>query len=78
MLSEDIINWLKKALKENSEDKIRLQEQKLNALKKQYEIIKNRLSKLYDARFDNQIPEDAFKLKDREYNTQLMVADSQI
>ena len=78
MLSENIINWLKKALKENGKDEIRLQEQKLNTLKKQYEIIKNRLSKLYDAKFDNQIPEDTFKLKEREYNSQLREIDSQI
>ena len=47
-------------------------------MKRQNEVIKNRLSKLHDARFDDEIAEDVSKQKEQEYNSKLINLDSQI
>lgn len=47
-------------------------------MKRQYEVTKNRLSRLYDAKFDNEIAENVFKQKEQEYNSQIVKLDSQI
>ncbi len=41
-------------------------------------IIENRLSKLYDAKFDNQVPEGTFQLKEREHSIRMIEIDSQV
>ena len=77
-LTDDIANWLKDALKENSKSTLRLQENRLDSLKNQYEKIDSRLSRLYDSKFDGEINEDIFKAKESEYRTQLIEVRSQI
>ena len=77
-LTEDIVDWLKEALKESSKSILALQENRLNSLKSQYEKVDQRLSRLYDSKFDGEINEDVFKVKEEEYKNQLIEIKSQI
>ena len=49
-----------------------------NALKNQHGKIKNRLSKLYDSKFDGEISEEIFRGKEMEYKNQLTELESQM
>ena len=71
-LDQKIANWLKEALKEEGKSSLELQEKRLDVLKTQHEKINSRLSRLYDAKFDNEITEEVFISKEKEYQTQLL------
>ena len=55
-----------------------LQENRYNALKNQHGKTKNRLSKLYDSKFDGEINEEIFRAKESEYKNQLPEIESQM
>ncbi len=59
-------------------DALELQEKRLNALKAQYEKVNNRISRLYDAKFDNAITEEAFIAKEKEYQGDLLEIKAQM
>jgi len=71
-MEKDLAAWLRKALREDSKSSIELQEKRLNALKTQHEKVNNRLSRLYDAKFDNELPKNVFVAKEKEYQSQLI------
>ena len=77
-LRNDMVSWLKEALKESSKDTLKSQENRLNSLQKSYDKVNERLSRLYDAKFDKEINEDVFKSKESEYKCQLFEIKSQI
>ena len=77
-LPKNISDWAQEVLKESKKETFKMQENKLNALKKQYERINSRLNRLYDAKFDGDLGEDIFKTKENEYNEQLLEIKSQI
>ena len=71
-LSEDIAEWLAEALREAAKDSTRLQIKQMETLKQEYTLAKNRLSRLYDAKFDGELSNDMFKAKETEYNERLL------
>jgi site-specific DNA recombinase len=77
-LSDDIADWLKDALKENSRNILKLKENRSSGLKTQYDKVNSRLSRLYDSRFDGEIDKDVFSAKETEYKTQLIGLKAQI
>ncbi len=77
-INKDIADWVKETLRESGKNTIELQEKRLRALKNQYKRVKGRLSKLYDAKFDEEISEEIFRAKENEYNTQLIEIKSKI
>jgi site-specific DNA recombinase len=68
----DIIDWLKDALRERTKNTASLQENRLTVLKAQHEKAKNRLSRLYDAKFDGDIEEEVFRAKEIEYKAHVV------
>ncbi len=77
-LNEDITEWLIEGLKERSKNVLKLQENRYNSLKNQYEKVNNRISRLYDSKFDGDINEEMFGVKESEYKGQLIEIKSQI
>ena len=77
-LDDNMVAWLKEALRESSRDAFKSQENRLNLLNKQYERTNSRLSKLYDFKIDGDIGEIDFKSKENEYKTELIAIKAQI
>lgn len=71
-LSEEVAEWLSKALKEAEKDSTRLQYRQMENLKEEHDVVKNRLSRLYDAKFDGELSAEIFKTKENEYNEQIL------
>jgi site-specific DNA recombinase len=77
-LKDDITEWLIAGLRERSKNVLKLQENRYNSLKDQYDRVNNRISRLYDSKFDGDINEDMFSFKESEYKSQLIEIKSQI
>lgn len=77
-LDEKTADWLQDALREEDKGMAELQEKRLTALKSSYEKINSRISRLFDAKFDNAITEEAFLLKEKEYQAQLFEIKAQM
>lgn len=77
-LDNEIAEWLIEGLREYKKNNLELQENRYNVLKDQHDKIKNRLSKLYDSKFDGELNEDIFRAKEREYKNQLTEIESQM
>ncbi len=77
-INEDLAVWLKEALKESNKNTIELQEKRLSMLRNQCERAENRLNRLYDARFDEEVDKETFETKKGEYEAQLVEIKSQI
>lgn len=71
-LDQKTADWLVDALREENKGAEEFQEKRLAALKTSMEKINTRISRLYDAKFDNEIPEEAFIAKEKEYKGQLI------
>jgi site-specific DNA recombinase len=68
---EDAV-WIMNALQEDTQYSRDRQEARLHALKTEYGKVSQRLSRLYDAKFDGTIPEDVFRAKEKEYQNELI------
>ena len=77
-LSNELAEWLKEALKERLRDSQKLRENRLNLLTGQLKRLSTRLSRLYDAKLDNEVNNEMFKTKEEEYNNQILEINSQI
>ena len=77
-LNNDITNWLKEALGESNKSSLKSHENRLSSLENQRKRVKERLSRLYDAKFDDAINKDMFDAKENEYKAQLIGIESQI
>ncbi len=77
-IDEELAAWLIKDIKERTKGTLKLQKNRIMSLKTQYEKVSNRLSVLYDAKFDGEIDEGIFEQKEREYKTQLIEIKSEI
>ncbi len=77
-IDQPTAEWLKEALMEDSKPAIELREKRMNALKTQLGVTNNRISRLYDAKFDGTLTEEAFVAKEREYQSQLIEMKAQI
>ena len=61
-LDEEIVEWLQDALKESDKSSRRLSENRLNSLQNDLARVNQRLSRLYDAKFDgDSIDEEVFQ-----------------
>ena len=70
-LDAEIVEWLKEGLMERSKNTTRLQENRYNSLQNQYDKTHNRLSRLYDSKFDGELDEGIFRAKESEYKNKL-------
>jgi site-specific DNA recombinase len=77
-IKEDLAEWLAKAMKENFKDNQKLTEKRLQSLKNSLQRLKTRLSRLYDLKLDNGITEDIFRIKEKEYNYEIININYQI
>ena len=78
-LDEEIVEWLQDALKESDKSSRRLSENRLNSLQNDLARVNQRLSRLYDAKFDgDSIDEEVFKIKESEYRASIAEIKAQI
>lgn len=70
-LDEEMVDWLKDALRESARSGQAMRENRLGSLQKDLAKAEQRLSRLYDARFDGEMDEEAFKLKEVEYRASI-------
>ena len=77
-LPEEIAELAKDALKEAAGSTLQLHENRLKALEIQQEKVNTRLSRLFDAKFDGELAEDVFRLKEAEYKAQLIEIKAQM
>jgi site-specific DNA recombinase len=78
-LDEEIVEWLQDALKESDKSSRRLSENRLNSLQNDLARANQRLSRLYDAKFDgDSIDEEVFKIKENEYKATIAEIKAQI
>lgn len=77
-INNDLGEWLKEAIRNRLQDSQKLQENRFKALQAQQEKVKARLSRLYDAKFDNTLNEEVFETKEAEYKNQLIEIKSKI
>ena len=61
---EDIVEWIKLALKSSLEDKRLFHDQSINKLQSQYKKLQSRIEKIYIDNLDGKISEDFWKEKD--------------
>jgi len=66
--SPDLAKWTKKALKESHKEEIEYHNNSQSELKSQYDKVQQRLDRLYDDRLDNNVDEDFYKRKFRQYS----------
>ncbi len=66
-LERNKVDWLKDALQESDKNGQNLRENRIASLQKELERANQRLSRLYDARLDRELDEEAFKTKESEY-----------
>ena len=76
-LPEDLAELAKEALREATGSALELQGNRLKSLEVQQERVNTRLSRLYDAKFDGEIAEEAFRLKEAEYKTYMIEIKAQ-
>ncbi len=74
---EDAI-WIMNALREDTQYSRDRQEARLHALKTEYGKVSQRLSRLYDAKFDGTLSEDIFRAKENEYQNELISLKAQM
>ena len=78
-LDEEVVEWLEDALKESDKSSCRLSENRLNSLQNDLAKVNQRLSRLYDAKFDgDSIDEEVFKIKESEYKASIAEIKAQI
>ncbi len=77
-LPPDVADWLTDALRERTKNISAIKETRFTALKTDHERAKNRLSKLYDAKFDGTLPEEMFRAKEAEYQAQIAMLQGQM
>lgn len=65
------VDWLKDALREADTKSQGLRENRIASLQKELEKASQRLSRLYDARLDGELDEEAFKAKEGEYRANI-------
>jgi hypothetical protein len=58
-----LMEWIHKALKDSHKDEIDYREACLNELKRRYNLILNRLDRLYDDKLDGKISEEFYERK---------------
>lgn len=66
-LSPRLVEWIKKALKESHEDKIREHTAAVDDLKRQDLQVQQRMDRLYDEHLDEKIPKEFFERKLAQY-----------
>jgi len=77
-INMELAAWLKKALRESNKTQRTLQENRLNALRGQYNKLETRISRLYDMKLDGEINDNIFKAKEDEYQLQLLEMKAQM
>ena len=77
-IDEELAAWLIRDIKERTKGTLKLEKNRILSLKTQYKKISNRLSMLYDAKFDKEIDEGIFVQKEKDYKTQLIEIKSEI
>lgn len=71
-LDDETVEWLKDALKESDKTSQHLRGNRLNSLEKELDKVNLRLSRLYDAKLDGELDEEAFRAKESEYKTNII------
>ena len=66
--SPQLIDWIRKALKESHKDESEYHTNSLNELNNRYEKIKKRLDNLYDDKLDEKINKDFYERKFKQYS----------
>jgi site-specific DNA recombinase len=77
-LPPEIAAWLNEVLEEQVGKVASLQERRLGALRTQLDKAEKRLSRLYDARFDGEMPDEMFRAKEREYQAEVAELKAQV
>jgi len=70
-LDDGVVDWLKDALREADKKGAGLRENRVASLQRELEKASQRLSRLYDARMDGELDEEAFKAKEGEYRANI-------
>jgi DNA invertase Pin-like site-specific DNA recombinase len=73
-----LMEWIHKALKDSHKDEIAYREACLNELKRRYEMILNRLDRLYDDKLDGKISEEFYERKFKQYSKEKEEIESAI
>jgi hypothetical protein len=73
-----LMEWIHKALKDSHRDEIAYREACLNELKRRYEMILNRLDRLYDDKLDGKISEEFYERKFKQYSKEKEEIESAI
>ena len=71
-LNEDAVERLRQRFGEMERSSTHHQVKRLETLKSEYEMVKRRLSRLYDAKFDGELNGEMFAVKEAEYNSRLL------
>jgi DNA invertase Pin-like site-specific DNA recombinase len=71
-------DWILEALHQDDKKAATTQEKRMEILQKEHDRAKARLSKLYDCKFDGDIDDDVFALKEEEYKRLLIDIKSQM
>jgi DNA invertase Pin-like site-specific DNA recombinase len=66
-IPDDVLKWLTQELKKIHENKNRFHQENLKKLQKDYDLLEERISKMYDDKLDGFIPEDLYQKKLKEY-----------
>ena len=77
-LPEEVVELAKNALKEAAGNALQLNDNRLKSLDLQQEKVNTRLSRLYDAKFDGEITDEGFRVKENEYKAQLIEIKAQM
>ena len=64
---DDILKWLTQELKKIHENKNRFHQENFKKLQKDYNLLEERISKMYDDKLDGFIPKEQYQKKLREY-----------
>ena len=75
-LDEEIVEWLQDALKESDKSSRRLSENRLNSLQNDLTRVNQRLSRLYDAKFDGDSIDAKKSLRSKRTNTKPVLPKS--
>ncbi len=76
-IDKEKADWILEALHHDDKKAANTQEKRMETLQKEHDRAKARLSKLYDCKFDGDIDNDVFTLKEEEYKRQLFDVKSQ-
>jgi site-specific DNA recombinase len=66
-IPDDILEWLTQELKKIHENKSRFHQENLKKLQKDYDLLEERISKMYDDKLDGFISEELYQKKLKEY-----------